>query len=88
MTLLASAHGTVSGMAPSTAKKICENRLRRMAQRQGLEIKKSRRRDPRAIDFGFYWVINPDTDEVAAGDPSGLTLGQVEAFLLGEGGPA
>jgi hypothetical protein len=30
------------------------NRLRRAAQRQGLTLSKSRRRDPRATDYGTY----------------------------------
>jgi hypothetical protein len=32
--------------------KVRENRLRRMAQRRGMQLQKSRRRDPNAIDFG------------------------------------
>lgn len=35
-----------------------ENRLRRMAQRQGLRLVKNRRRDPRAIDYGNYQIID------------------------------
>src|SRR4051794_34613248 len=38
-----------------------ENRLRRMAKRQGLALIKSRSRDPRAIGFGCFIVINDDT---------------------------
>ena len=40
--------------------KVRENRLRRMAQRQGLRLEKSRRRDPRAVDYGGYMLINDD----------------------------
>lgn len=47
--------GMVSSM--SNADKIRENRLRRMAQRQGLRLEKSRRRDPRALDYGAYWLV-------------------------------
>src|SRR3712207_211748 len=36
--------------------KVRENRLRRMAQRQGLTLQKSRRRDPYALDYGKYWL--------------------------------
>jgi hypothetical protein len=32
--------------------KVHENRLRRAARRQGYSLHKSRRRDPRALDFG------------------------------------
>jgi hypothetical protein len=39
-----------------TAEKTYETRLRRMADRQGLALRKSRRRDPRARDFGEIWL--------------------------------
>lgn len=39
--------------------KVFENRLRRAAERQGLRLEKSRRRDPNAIDFGRYALIDP-----------------------------
>ena len=39
-----------------TDEKVRENRLRRMAERQGLELRKSARRDPRAIDYGTYML--------------------------------
>lgn len=51
--------------------KVRENRLRRMATRQGLTLQKSRLRDPRAIGFGRYQL----------GDREGLTLDQVEKHL-------
>ena len=34
-----------------------ETRLRGMARRQGLELSKSRRRDPNALDYGLYALI-------------------------------
>jgi hypothetical protein len=37
-----------------TSEKVRENRLRRAAERQGLTLSKSRRRDPRAKDYGTY----------------------------------
>jgi hypothetical protein len=43
----------------TTTKKSREIRLRRMAERQGLRVVKSRRRDPLAKDFGRYWVVDP-----------------------------
>jgi hypothetical protein len=36
--------------------KVLENRLRRMLQRRGYQLIKSRRRDPRAIDYGGYMI--------------------------------
>jgi hypothetical protein len=62
--------------------KIRENRLRRMAERQGLYLKKSRRRDPLALDYGAYWLIDPHTNTVVAGDDRlGISLDDVEHYL-------
>jgi hypothetical protein len=41
--------------------KTLENRLRRAAERQGLTLTKSRRRDPRAVGYGTYTLIDGDT---------------------------
>lgn len=38
--------------------KAYENRLRRMADRQGLRLEKSRRRDPLARDYGEIYIVN------------------------------
>ena len=35
-----------------------ENQLRRTADRQGLRLVKSSRRDPNAIDYGLYALID------------------------------
>lgn len=45
---------------PNTPDKTRETRLRRMAERQGLRLVKSRRRDPRALDYGRYWLAAPE----------------------------
>lgn len=34
-----------------------ETRLRRAADRQGFALRKSRRRDERALDFGEVWLL-------------------------------
>lgn len=62
------------------SEKVRENRLRRAAQRQGLFLRKSGRRDPRAIDYGVYWLVNRRTGH----ETSGLSLDEVEETLLGE----
>ncbi|MFP5077020.1 hypothetical protein ACLE20_06905 [Rhizobium sp. YIM 134829] len=41
--------------------KVLENKLRRMADRQGLRLVKSRSRDPNAIDYGLYALIDVQT---------------------------
>lgn len=49
-----------------TAEKVRENRLRRMAERQGLELRKSRRRDPRAMDYGRWYIVDVEREIEAA----------------------
>jgi len=66
------------------AEKVRENRLRRMAERQGLRLEKSRRRDPRAIDYGTYQLVDVVTNaRRAVGWQSGygLTLDGIEEEL-------
>lgn len=87
------AYSTVPSMATNImkgndvdqAEKIRENRLRRMAQRQGYTLSKSKRRDPRAYDYGVYWIVDESSGGVVAGDSTvGMTLDDVEAWLTGE----
>jgi hypothetical protein len=64
--------------------KVHENRLRRMAQRQGLLLAKSRRRDTRATDWGTYRLLDTKFGTVACGDIStgfGMSLDEIEAAL-------
>jgi hypothetical protein len=74
------------------ADKVRENRVRRMAERQGLQLVKSRTRDPRALDFGSYMLL--DGDRIILGGTrrklgrkfrrgTGASLDQIEAFLEG-----
>jgi hypothetical protein len=51
------ATGMVSSMVTSTTDKVRENRLRRMAERQGFALRKKRRRDRRALDYGEIWLM-------------------------------
>ena len=67
-----------------TSKKVRENRLRRMADRQGLRLIKSRRRDPKALDHGGFWLVDPELDVLVAGDEFGMELDAVEAYLNGD----
>lgn len=69
-----------------TEEKVRENRLRRMAERQGLRLEKSRRRDPRALDYGGYMIVRAATNTVEAGghpQPYSLDLDAAERFLTG-----
>jgi hypothetical protein len=77
--------GIVPGMVSSTPEKVRENRLRRMAERQGLSLVKSRRRDPRAIDFGMYFLVDAQSSGIVAGTEgtgrANFTLDDVESYL-------
>jgi hypothetical protein len=53
-------------MAIDQPRKTRENRLRHAARRQGLELRKNPRRDPRALDFGSYTLVDPATTGVVA----------------------
>lgn len=62
------------------AAKVRENRLRRVAARQGLRLVRSRRRDPRALDFGRYWLYREATGALLSPE-RGLTLDEIERRL-------
>ena len=64
--------------------KIRENRLRRMAERQGLRLLKSRRRDPYALDFGGYQIIDPSRGAIVYSygyNEFGAGLDEIENWL-------
>lgn len=63
------------------ADKIRENRLRRAAERQGLKLVKSKRRDPRALDYAGWMITNAQTGSIEAGSHGLLNLDEVERFL-------
>jgi len=66
------------------AYKIHENRLRRMAQRQGLRLEKCSRRDPHALGWRTYRLTDHATNTLVAGDRItgyGLGLDDVERVL-------
>jgi len=63
-----------------------ENKLRRKADRMGYRLVKSRRRDPDALDFGLYGLIDLETNgSVFAADvlgsPCVATLQEIEDRL-------
>ncbi|MFR0358624.1 hypothetical protein [Streptomyces sediminimaris] len=65
-------------------RKVLENRLRRAAERQGLQLTKSRARDPRALTYGTYMLTDIATNAIVAGDTQngyGLDLDDVEKAL-------
>jgi hypothetical protein len=77
--------GMLRGM--DNAEKVRENRLRRVAERRGLRLLKSRRRDPGALTYGRYFVETQD-GKVPNGYATvrGFTLDEVEQRLSAEPG--
>lgn len=67
--------GIRDGMTAAEQHKVRENRLRRMAARQGLRLSKSPRRDHRALDYGKYALLDARTGKsVTTGDGTPYTL--------------
>lgn len=73
------------GNPMTTEEKTLETRLRRMAKRQNLKLVKSRRRDPRAVDFATYILVDRDNNVVCGGTDgffeNGLYLDDIERAL-------
>ena len=61
-----------------TIDKVRENRLRRMAKRQGLRLVKNGRRDPRATDYGTWCIVHTADNRVEVED---CYIDDVEAYL-------
>jgi len=66
--------------------KVRENRLRRMADRQGFRLQKSGARDPRALTFGGYQLVDLQGNEVHGGEGNvgrgfAASLEEIERFL-------
>ncbi len=61
-----------------------ENRLRRMAEQQGLRLEKARRRDQPATGAGTFHLVNPSAGTPEYGDRNsghGMSLDEIEAAL-------
>jgi hypothetical protein len=57
--------------------KVYLNRVRRIAARQLMTLRKSRRRDPRAHDFGLFWLVDSRGRTVVRG-----TITEVHIYLI------
>jgi hypothetical protein len=77
------APGAASGILSSmkAAEKVREARVRRMLARQGYTLSRSRRRDPRAVDYGVYAISR---DGTVIYEASGLD--DAERWTLAEDG--
>ena len=69
---------TMSTTSTTKEEKTREVRLRRMAERQNLTLRKARRRDPRAFDYGTYSLIDPIEDRLVG---ETFDLDEVERLL-------
>jgi hypothetical protein len=72
-----------------TAEKVRESRIRRMADRQGYKLMRSRARDPRDITYGGYHLVDHQVGGVAFGYGNAnrdyaASLDDVEAWLTGD----
>jgi hypothetical protein len=67
-----------------TQGKARENRVRRMAERRGLILRKSRRRDRLAWDFGSYWLMDADRNALVFPDVHGGSLDDMERYLTSD----
>lgn len=66
--------------------KVKENKIRRMADRRGYRLTKSRSRDEGAVDFGLYGLVDVKTngavnEPIAGRWTNTWTLSEVEEFL-------
>ena len=67
-----------------TEEKVRENRIRRVAERRGLQLHKSRRRDKDAIGYGGYMVTELGGNTVlmgAEGHEYSASLDEIEKAL-------
>src|SRR5260370_1270190 len=64
-----------------TVEKVRENRLRRVAERRGLRLEKSRRRDSQAIDYGTYQLVDAGSGAIVSVGGGPLNLDAVERQL-------
>lgn len=63
-----------------------ENRSRRAAARQGLRLAKLRRRDPRALGYGRWYLRNAEGRLLAGDEQTGASLAEVERCLAAGAG--
>ena len=57
-----------------------EERVRRVARRHGLELKKAGRGKPRARDFGRYWLVDASRNTLVFPDEHGGSLDDLERY--------
>jgi hypothetical protein len=64
-----------------------ERRIRRLAERRGVAVRKSPEEDPHSPDFGKFQIVDPGDNTVIAGDEPhaySLTLNDVEQWFTND----
>lgn len=82
MTMTSATMQTIMG---ATYEKARENRLRRIAKRQGYLLMKCRFRNPEALEYGRFWIIDPLANAIVSGFGGWnhtASLDDIEGFLL------
>lgn len=75
-------HPALKGSAMhQTEQSLIEGRLRRLANRQGLRLHKSRVRNPDCYEYGGYMLIDAMTNTIVAGPRFDLDLDDVAEQL-------
>ena len=68
----------------SREEKLKERRLRRVVGRQGHRLRKQRRWDVGAYDYGRYRIFGPNGQLVAGDEVFGMTLDEVEDWAFAD----
>jgi hypothetical protein len=74
-------HSEILEVRAARAVRARESRLRRLAQHYGFMLRKSRRRNWQAPDYGTYQLIDPISGGSALGGQWGSTLDEIEDWL-------
>lgn len=67
---------------------ITEEAVRRLARREGYVVRKSRSRDPNALGFGGFMLIDPSTNFAMVGQTPfvySADLEEIRDWLIGSG---
>jgi hypothetical protein len=71
----------ITTVAREIAKNILENKMRRIAERRGFRVEKSRRKATDAKDFSGYILTEALTNTIVMGSGPGATLVEIEIYL-------
>jgi hypothetical protein len=58
-----------------------ESQVRHKARKQGFALRKSRRRNPAALDYGDCYLVDPDSNTMVVGGDGHWALWEIGAWL-------